>query len=119
MNISSDQARYEIRILRATSIQSSRTVSRGNLRAFVASIVRQEFLARSAKKHSKFLLAVARRYRLCIGAPVTPAVVGNHFQVTTNKSTAFTVPGIGAVFHCRASGGLDYCGSSRAAVAGG
>ena len=33
----------------------------------------------------KFLLAVATRYRHCVGAAMTLAVMGYHFQVITRK----------------------------------
>jgi radical SAM superfamily enzyme YgiQ (UPF0313 family) len=60
-----------------------RWVTRGNARAFVTSIVRQGVLDRQRWSYWKFLLTVATRYRHCIGAAMTLAVMGYHFQVMT------------------------------------
>ena len=59
--------------------------TRGNARAFVTSIVRQGVLSRQRWSYWKFLLAVATRYRHCVGAAMTLAVMGYHLQVITRK----------------------------------
>ena len=62
-------------------------MTRGNVRAFVTSIVRQGVLGRQRWSYWKFLLTVARRYRHCVGAAMTLAVMGYHFQVMTRRLT--------------------------------
>jgi radical SAM superfamily enzyme YgiQ (UPF0313 family) len=57
----------------------------GNARAFVTSIVRQGVFGRQRWSYWKFLLTVATRYRHCIGAAMTLAVMGYHFQVMTGR----------------------------------
>src|ERR1035438_2404637 len=59
--------------------------TRGNARAFVTSILRQGVFGRQRWSYWKFLLTVATRYRHCIGAAMTLAVMGYHFQVMTRK----------------------------------
>ncbi|MDR3726612.1 MAG: radical SAM protein [Terracidiphilus sp.] len=59
--------------------------TRGNARAFVTSIVRQGVFSRQRWSYWKFLLAVATRYRHCVGAAMTLAVMGYHLQVITQK----------------------------------
>ena len=60
-------------------------MTRANARAFVTSIVRQGVFGRQRWSYWKFLLAVATRYRHCVGAAMTLAVMGYHFQVMTQK----------------------------------
>jgi len=60
-------------------------LTRGNVRAFVTSIVRQGVFGRQRWSYWKFLLAVATRYRHCVGAAMTLAVMGYHFQVMTRR----------------------------------
>ena len=62
-----------------------RWVTRGNARAFVTSILRQGVFGRQRWSYWKFLLAVATRYRHCVGAAMTLAVMGYHLQVITDK----------------------------------
>ena len=62
-----------------------RWVTRGNARAFVTSIIRQGVFGRQRWSYWKFLLTVATRYRHCIGAAMTLAVMGYHLQVITDK----------------------------------
>jgi radical SAM superfamily enzyme YgiQ (UPF0313 family) len=57
----------------------------GNARAFVTSIVRQGVFGRQRWSYWKFLLTVATRYRHCVGAAMTLAVMGYHFQVMTQR----------------------------------
>jgi radical SAM superfamily enzyme YgiQ (UPF0313 family) len=57
----------------------------GNARAFVTSIVRQGVFGRQRWSYWKFLLTVATRYRHCVGAAMTLAVMGYHFQVMTRR----------------------------------
>jgi len=59
--------------------------TRSNARAFVTSIVRQGVFSRQRWSYWKFLLAVATRYRHCVGAAMTLAVMGYHLQVITQK----------------------------------
>jgi radical SAM superfamily enzyme YgiQ (UPF0313 family) len=59
--------------------------TRGNARAFVTSILRQGVFSRQRWSYWKFLLAVATRYRHCIGPAMTLAVMGYHLQVITQK----------------------------------
>jgi radical SAM superfamily enzyme YgiQ (UPF0313 family) len=65
-----------------------RWLTRGNARAFVTSIVRQGVFGRQRWSYWKFLLTVATRYRHCVGAAMTLAVMGYHFQVMTDKLAA-------------------------------
>ncbi|MDR3751359.1 MAG: B12-binding domain-containing radical SAM protein [Terracidiphilus sp.] len=60
-------------------------LTRGNVRAFVTSIVRQGIFSRQRWSYWKFLATVATRYRHCVGAAMTLAVMGYHFQVMTDK----------------------------------
>ena len=60
-------------------------LTRANARAFVTSIVRQGVFGRQRWSYWKFLLAVATRYRHCIGAAMTLAVMGYHLQVITRR----------------------------------
>jgi hypothetical protein len=55
----------------------------GNARAFVTSIVRQGVFGKQRWSYWKFLMTVATRYRHCVGAAMTLAVMGYHFQVMT------------------------------------
>jgi radical SAM superfamily enzyme YgiQ (UPF0313 family) len=64
-----------------------RWMTKGNARAFVTSLVRQGVFGRQRWSYWKFLLTVATRYRHCIGAAMTLAVMGYHFQVMTSKLT--------------------------------
>jgi radical SAM superfamily enzyme YgiQ (UPF0313 family) len=57
----------------------------GNARAFVTSIVCQGVIGRQRWSYWKFLLTVATRYRHCVGAAMTLAVMGYHFQVMTRR----------------------------------
>jgi radical SAM superfamily enzyme YgiQ (UPF0313 family) len=59
----------------------------GNARAFVTSIVRQGVFGKQRWSYWKFLLTVATRYRHCVGAAMTLAVMGYHFQVMTQRLT--------------------------------
>jgi radical SAM superfamily enzyme YgiQ (UPF0313 family) len=59
--------------------------TRGNARAFVTSILRQGIFSRQRWSYWKFLLAVATRYRHCVGPAMTLAVMGYHLQVITQK----------------------------------
>jgi radical SAM superfamily enzyme YgiQ (UPF0313 family) len=60
-------------------------LTRPNVRAFVTSLVRQGVFGRQRWSYWKFLLAVATRYRHCVGAAMTLAVMGYHLQVITRK----------------------------------
>ena len=62
-----------------------RWLTRGNARAFVTSIVRQGVFGRQRWSYWKFLLTVAMRYRHCVGAAMTMAVMGYHLQVMTRR----------------------------------
>ncbi|MGD0941202.1 MAG: B12-binding domain-containing radical SAM protein [Terracidiphilus sp.] len=62
----------------------------GNARAFVTSMVRQGVFGRQRWSYWKFLLTVAMRYRHCIGAAMTLAVMGYHFQVMTQRLSGNT-----------------------------
>lgn len=69
-----------------------RWLTPGNARAFATSIVRQGLFGRQRWSYWKFLLTVATRYRNCVGAAMTLAVMGYHFQVMTqNLSKAVEV----------------------------
>jgi hypothetical protein len=67
-----------------------RWLTRGNARAFVASIVRQGIFGRHQWSYWKFLAQAATRYRRCFGAAMTLAVMGYHFQVMTQKLSKAT-----------------------------
>jgi len=60
-------------------------LTRSNARAFVTSILRQGVFGRQRWSYWKFLLAVVMRYRHCVGAAMTLAVMGYHLQVITDK----------------------------------
>ena len=62
-----------------------RWLTYGNVRAFVASVVRQGVFGPQRWSYWKFLLAAATRYRRCFGAAMTLAVMGYHFQVLTRR----------------------------------
>jgi len=62
-----------------------RWLTRGNVRAFVNSIVRQGIFGRQRWSYWKFLASAATRYRRCFGAAMTLAVMGYHFQVMTRR----------------------------------
>jgi radical SAM superfamily enzyme YgiQ (UPF0313 family) len=62
-----------------------RWLTRGNVRAFATSIVRQGVFGRQRWSYWKFLLTAATRYRRCFGAAMTLAVMGYHFQVMTQR----------------------------------
>ncbi len=66
-------------------LSRQRWLTRANARAFVTSIVRQGVFGRQRWSYWKFLLTVAMRYRHCVGAAMTLAVMGYHFQVMTKK----------------------------------
>jgi hypothetical protein len=63
-------------------------VTRGNVRAFVTSIIRQGVFGKQRWSYWKFLMSVATRYRHCVGAAMTLAVMGYHFQVMTSRLSA-------------------------------
>ena len=60
-------------------------LTRANARAFVTSIVRQGVFGKQRWSYWKFLMSVATRYRHCVGAAMTLAVMGYHFQVMTSR----------------------------------
>ena len=60
-------------------------MTRANARAFVTSIIRQGVFSRQRWSYWKFLMEVATRYRHCVGAAMTLAVMGYHLQVITQK----------------------------------
>ena len=60
-------------------------LTKGNVRALVTSIVRQGVFGRQRWSYWRFVITVATRYRHCIGAAMTLAVMGYHFQVMTQK----------------------------------
>jgi radical SAM superfamily enzyme YgiQ (UPF0313 family) len=62
-----------------------RWLTSGNARALVTSIIRQGVFGEQRWSYWKFLLTVATRYRHCVGAAMTLAVMGYHFQVMTRK----------------------------------
>ena len=67
-----------------------------NLRALVASLIRQGVIARGRLSYWKFLFATMVRYPRSFGAAVTFAVKGYHFQVMTRhliKGTADELAG--------------------------
>jgi len=65
-----------------------RWLTPANARAFVTSIVRQGIFGQQRWSYWKFLLTVATRYRHCVGAAMTLAVMGYHFQVMTSRLTS-------------------------------
>ena len=62
-----------------------RWLTRGNVRAFVTSIVRQGVFGSHRWSYWRFLLTVATRYRHCVGPAMTLAVMGYHFQVMISR----------------------------------
>jgi radical SAM superfamily enzyme YgiQ (UPF0313 family) len=56
-----------------------------NARAFVTSIVRQGVFSKQRWSYWKFLASVATSYRHCVGAAMTLAVMGYHFQIMTSR----------------------------------
>ena len=62
-----------------------RWLTRSNVRAFVTSIVRQGVFGPQRRSYWRFVFTVATRYRHCVGAAMTLAVMGYHFQVMTQK----------------------------------
>ena len=62
-----------------------RWLTRGNVRAFVTSIVRQGVFGHHRWSYWRFLLTVATRFRHCVGPAMTLAVMGYHFQVMTSR----------------------------------
>src|ERR1017187_3321568 len=66
-------------------VSNQRWLTRDNARAFVTSIIRQGILGRQRWSYWKFLLTIATRYRHCIGAAMTLAVMGYHLQVLTRR----------------------------------
>jgi radical SAM superfamily enzyme YgiQ (UPF0313 family) len=60
-------------------------LTKSNVRALVTSIVRQGVFGRQRWSYWRFVITVATRYRHCIGAAMTLAVMGYHFQVMTQK----------------------------------
>jgi radical SAM superfamily enzyme YgiQ (UPF0313 family) len=75
--------------LSATSERAQSTrqrwLTKANARAFVTSIVRQGVFGKQRWSYWKFLMSVATRYRHCVGAAMTLAVMGYHFQVMTTR----------------------------------
>src|ERR1039457_6220653 len=85
-------------------------LTKGNARAFVTSIIRQGVLGKQRWSYWKFLMSVATRYRHCVGAAMTLAVMGYHFQVMTSRlsehgGSATLVGHIGAAAASQATGG--------------
>jgi radical SAM superfamily enzyme YgiQ (UPF0313 family) len=70
---------------RGTQNTRQQWVTVGNARAFVTSILRQGIFGRQRWSYWKFLLTVATRYRHCVGAAMTLAVMGYHFQRMTRR----------------------------------
>jgi len=62
-----------------------RWLTRGNVRAFVTSIIRQGVFGSHRWSYWRFMLTVATRYRHCVGPAMTLAVMGYHFQVMISK----------------------------------
>jgi len=60
-------------------------LTKSNARALVTSIVRQGVFGRQRWSYWRFVLTVGTRYRHCVGAAMTLAVMGYHFQVMTQK----------------------------------
>jgi radical SAM superfamily enzyme YgiQ (UPF0313 family) len=85
--------RVKLYLSRAGNLSGEQTngqrwLTRGNARAFVTSIVRQGVFGPQRRAYWSFLLTVLRRHRHCIGAAMTLAVMGYHFQVMTRALTA-------------------------------
>ena len=85
-------------------------LTKGNARAFVTSIIRQGVFGKQRWSYWKFLMSVATRYRHCVGAAMTLAVMGYHFQVMTSRlseheGSATLVGHIGAAAASQATGG--------------
>ena len=66
-------------------LSRQRWLTRGNVRAFVNSVIRQGIFGRQRWSYWKFLASAATRYRRCFGAAMTLAVMGYHFQVMTSR----------------------------------
>jgi len=66
-------------------LSRQRWLTKGNVRAFVTSIIRQGIFDKQRWSYWKFLLTVATRYRHCVGAALTLAVMGYHFQVMIRR----------------------------------
>ena len=66
-------------------VSKQQWMTRANARAFVTSIVRQGVFGRQRWSYWKFLMTVATRYRHCVGAAMTLAVMGYHLQVMTRR----------------------------------
>ncbi len=62
-----------------------RWLTRGNVRAFVTSIIRQGVFGSHRWSYWRFMLTVATSYRHCVGPAMTLAVMGYHFQVMISK----------------------------------
>jgi radical SAM superfamily enzyme YgiQ (UPF0313 family) len=60
-------------------------LSYANLRALVASLLRQGLLGPDRLSYWKFMLAAATRYRRSFGIAITMAVLGYHFQAMTQR----------------------------------
>ena len=60
-------------------------LTKDNARAFVTPIVRQGVFGKKQWSDWKFLMSVATRYRHCVGAAMTLAVMGYPFQVMTGR----------------------------------
>jgi radical SAM superfamily enzyme YgiQ (UPF0313 family) len=71
-----------------------------NARAFVTSILRQGVFARHRWSYWKFLLTVVMRYRHRVGAAMTLAVMGYHFQVMTRRLSAVSSVVVPATDKC-------------------
>ena len=70
---------------RGQRAQRPQWMTRENMRALAASIVRQGVFGRAKWSYWKFLAAAVTRYRHCFAAAMTLAVMGYHFQVMTRK----------------------------------
>lgn len=68
-----------------TQTSRQKWLTRANTRAFVTSIVRQGLFGKQRWSYWKFLVSVAMRYRHCLGAAMTLAVMGYHLQVMTSR----------------------------------
>jgi len=66
-------------------LSRQRWLTKSNVRAFVTSIIRQGIFDKQRWSYWKFLLTVATRYRHCVGAALTLAVMGYHFQVMIRR----------------------------------
>ena len=78
-------SRTQPRPLKGEKMSQRRWMTRSNARALINSVIRQGVFSRQRWSYWKFLLTVATRYRHCIGAAMTLAVMGYHFQVMTQK----------------------------------